>query len=135
MPDAGAASEAGSSPISGSVRERIDSSRRRAFAAPGAALDHRRHKQAVAEQVLVIGVLAELGPRMGIGLIAIGQLRRRFAGHSLPWFRLLESGFARLVDLGRQKRFDARIVYCELFPLMPGWIERALLPVHRKSTL
>ena len=54
-------------------------------------------------------------------------LRRRFAGHSLPWFRLLESGFARLVDLGRQKRFDARIVYCELFPLMPGWIERALL--------
>jgi glycosyltransferase involved in cell wall biosynthesis len=54
-------------------------------------------------------------------------LRSRFTGASLPLKAILGAGFARLNDLWNQNDYDAAILYCELFPLFPGWIERSLL--------
>ena len=39
------------------------------------------------------------------------------------------SGLRRLSGLTRQRRYDAAMVYCELFPMMPGGIEASLLRV------
>lgn len=72
--------------------------------------------------------LAHLGIDLQVHhLLGDEYLRRSFGGKppSLPY--LLQSGVARLADLRRQKNFDASILYCELFPLMPGRVERALL--------
>jgi glycosyltransferase involved in cell wall biosynthesis len=72
--------------------------------------------------------LAQMGIDLQVHyLLGDEYLRRSFGGSSLPWPYLLRSGIARLADLRRQKHFEASILHCELFPLMPGWIERALL--------
>jgi glycosyltransferase involved in cell wall biosynthesis len=62
-------------------------------------------------------------------LLGDEYLRRRFRGAALPIPEMLQAGLKRLADLWWQKRYDASIVHCELFPLMPGWAERALLRV------
>jgi len=54
-------------------------------------------------------------------------LRRTFGGKSKPWLAMLQAGWDRLGDLRGQAGFDAMMLHCELFPLMPGWAERALL--------
>lgn len=54
-------------------------------------------------------------------------LRSRFGGGPLPVATMLRTGIARLGDLIRQPNYDVVILHCELFPLLPGWIERALL--------
>jgi glycosyltransferase involved in cell wall biosynthesis len=42
---------------------------------------------------------------------------------------LLQTGWQRLGELRREKKnFDISILHCELFPLLPGWAEHALLP-------
>ncbi len=61
-------------------------------------------------------------------LLGDEYLRRRFRGGAVPWGYLLRSGWDRLGDLRGQKSFDAAMLHCELFPLMPGWVERMLLP-------
>jgi glycosyltransferase involved in cell wall biosynthesis len=55
-------------------------------------------------------------------------LRRRFSGSPISWTNLLKAGWNRLGDLRNQEGFDAAILHCELLPLMPGWVERSLLP-------
>jgi len=72
--------------------------------------------------------LAQLGIELQVHhLLGDEYLQRSFAGKPPSWPYLLQSGIARLADLRGQKKFDASILYCELFPLMPGWSEQALL--------
>ena len=55
-------------------------------------------------------------------------LRRRFSGSPISWTNLLHAGWNRLGDLRNREGFDAAILYGELLPLVPGWVERSLLP-------
>ena len=54
-------------------------------------------------------------------------LRRRFGGGAPSITAMLHSGLKRFADLCRQYEYDAAMVHCELFPLMPGWLERFLI--------
>lgn len=54
-------------------------------------------------------------------------LVRTFRGQKASILGLLRSGVSRLSDLARVRSSDAAIVHCELLPLLPGWLERALL--------
>jgi len=79
--------------------------------------------------------LAQYGPGLaGLGidlqihrLLGDDYLRRRFAGASLPLAAILDAVFARLVALWHNDDYDDAILHCELFPRLPGWIERALI--------
>jgi glycosyltransferase involved in cell wall biosynthesis len=72
--------------------------------------------------------LAERGIDLQVRhLLADDYLHSSFNGGKVPMLSLLRSGWARLGDLSQQKNFDLTLLYCELFPLMPGWIERLLL--------
>ena len=72
--------------------------------------------------------LASLGIDLKIQhLLGDDYLRTRFTGASLPLAAILRAGFARLIDLWHQNEYDAAILHCELFPLLPGQIEQALI--------
>jgi glycosyltransferase involved in cell wall biosynthesis len=60
-------------------------------------------------------------------LLDDGYLRRRFAGATPDLLPMLRSGARRLSDLAGQRGYDALMLYSELFPLLPGWLETALL--------
>ena len=60
-------------------------------------------------------------------LLGDDYLRRRNSGGALPIVSMLQAGLARLADLRRQTKYDIAILHCELFPLMPGSLERALI--------
>ena len=60
-------------------------------------------------------------------LLGDSYLRRRFDGGTLPITTLLQSGLARFSDLWHQHEYDLAMLHCELFPMLPGWIERALI--------
>ena len=62
-------------------------------------------------------------------LLDDSYITRRFSGKSPSIQRLTYAYVERLCVLAKAKRFDLAIVYAELFPLMPGFIERALLQV------
>lgn len=61
-------------------------------------------------------------------LLGDEYLRRRFTGQSIPWTNLIKTGSNRLSDLCSRRSFDVIMLHCELFPLMPGWMECSLLP-------
>lgn len=56
-------------------------------------------------------------------------LQRSFSGAPPSLFALVASYCNRLHVLLRDKHFDLAIVYGELLPLVPGWLERWLLQV------
>lgn len=60
-------------------------------------------------------------------LLGDEYLRRRFSGAPLPWGDIAAAACRRLVELGKLARFQCAMVYGELFPLMPGQMERMLL--------
>jgi glycosyltransferase involved in cell wall biosynthesis len=60
-------------------------------------------------------------------LLGDDYLRHRNSGGALPIVSMLQAGLARLADLRRQTKYDIAILHCELFPLMPGSLERALI--------
>lgn len=60
-------------------------------------------------------------------LLGDDYLRRRFAGQSASVSTLLRAGLQRLADLRQQAKFDLEMLHCELFPLLPGALESALL--------
>lgn len=71
--------------------------------------------------------LAQNGIALEIqSLLGDEYLRHRFRGGAMPWAAMLQAGWARFVDL-RNHRHDVAMLHCELFPLMPGWLERSLL--------
>jgi len=56
-------------------------------------------------------------------------LQRSFSG-GRPSLRALLAAYGRRVQALRQAdRFDLVIVYCELLPFVPGWLERQLLQI------
>jgi glycosyltransferase involved in cell wall biosynthesis len=61
-------------------------------------------------------------------LLGDDYLSRRFSGSSISWINLLHAGWSRIGNLWGRDKFDAAILHCELLPLMPGWVERSLLP-------
>lgn len=54
-------------------------------------------------------------------------LRKRFSGGSPSLPAMLGMGLKRFADLRRLHDYDMAIWYCELFPLLPGWLERYLV--------
>lgn len=60
-------------------------------------------------------------------LLGDDYLRQRFKGGSLPIAAMLNAGLARFADLWKLHKYDLAMLHCELFPLLPGWIERALI--------
>ena len=75
--------------------------------------------------------LATLGIDLQIcHLLGDDYLRWRFGGSAPSLSSMLDSGFSRFADLLRQHDYDLILLYCELFPLMPGWMERALIHKH-----
>ncbi|WP_417910627.1 glycosyltransferase family 4 protein [Candidatus Electronema sp. PJ] len=74
--------------------------------------------------------LAEYGIDLHLQyLLGDEYLRRRVMGTTryLPFGALLQSGSERIALLLRQQHFAGAIVYAELFPFLPGWLERLLL--------
>ena len=60
-------------------------------------------------------------------LLGDDYLRARFSGDSMPISSKLKMGLARFEDLWHQNDYDVIMLHCELLPLMPGWLERALI--------
>lgn len=60
-------------------------------------------------------------------LLGDDYLRHRFSGGAPPIAAMLQAGLARFADLWHQTKYDAAMLHCELFPLVPGWLERALI--------
>ena len=72
--------------------------------------------------------LAELGIDLRLtGLLGDEYLRRRFNGGGLPLAAMVHDGAERLKQLHHLGEFDLAMLYCELFPFMPGWLERVLI--------
>ena len=72
--------------------------------------------------------LAKLGIDLQVRyLMSDDYLRARFNGTRVPIANLLKSGLARLADLSQMQKYNLAILHCELFPLLPGWVEKALL--------
>lgn len=62
-------------------------------------------------------------------LLGDEYIQRRFSG-SRPSIRYLACAYAkRLVSLYESNSFDLAIVYAELFPLIPAWLEQKLLSI------
>jgi glycosyltransferase involved in cell wall biosynthesis len=55
-------------------------------------------------------------------------LTSRFAGLPVPWGSVLQSAWQRLGVLISKNDFSGAILHCELYPLLPGSLERLLLP-------
>jgi glycosyltransferase involved in cell wall biosynthesis len=60
-------------------------------------------------------------------LLSDEYLHARFNGQALPLKSMVKDGMSRFKDLWHQDGFDAVMLQCELMPLMPGWLERALI--------
>lgn len=60
-------------------------------------------------------------------LLGDEYLRCRFQNKKLPLASLIQAGCKRLSTLLLKQQFDASILHCELFPLMPGWVEQRLM--------
>jgi glycosyltransferase involved in cell wall biosynthesis len=56
-------------------------------------------------------------------------LASRFNNKTLPFVNITYSIIKRLYILMKQKEYDCAIIHCELFPFLPGWIERHLLKI------
>lgn len=62
-------------------------------------------------------------------LLGNDYLQSRFRDGHRPFLPVLNAGLERVQLLLSKRRFDAAIVHCELFPLAPGWLERAALRI------
>jgi glycosyltransferase involved in cell wall biosynthesis len=72
--------------------------------------------------------LASMGIDLQIRhLLGDEYLQARFNGKALPLISMIKDGTSRFKDLWHQGDFDAVMLQCELMPLMPGWLERALI--------
>jgi glycosyltransferase involved in cell wall biosynthesis len=72
--------------------------------------------------------LASLGIELKVRhLLGDDYLRQRFRGGQFPLSSMVSSGLSRLADLYSQNDYDLIIIYSELYPLLPGWMEKALL--------
>jgi len=71
--------------------------------------------------------LAEHGVDLQVrSLLGDEYLRQQFTNSALPWAAMVRAALGRLADL-KERRYDLSMLHCELFPLMPDWLERTLL--------
>lgn len=76
------------------------------------------------------GGLSSLGINLEIqSLLDDAYLRRRFAGSESSLWDLIAAYGRRICALQEACRFDLVIVYAELLPLLPAWIEARLLSI------
>jgi len=74
--------------------------------------------------------LVEYGINLQLNFLLNDEyLKRRFQKSSLPISGLITSGVKRFYELAKINSFDAAILYCELYPLMPSWLEKKLLNI------
>ncbi len=72
--------------------------------------------------------LASLGIDLQIRhLLGDDYLRWRFSGAPFPIASIFRASFARLADLLSLDEYDSAILHCELFPMLPGQIEQAVI--------
>jgi glycosyltransferase involved in cell wall biosynthesis len=62
-----------------------------------------------------------------VHLLGDEYLRARFSDGALPIASMSSAGLARLWDLWHQNDYDVVMLQCELIPLIPGWLERAMI--------
>ncbi|MEI7707008.1 MAG: glycosyltransferase [Chlorobium sp.] len=60
-------------------------------------------------------------------LLGDDYLRYRFGNGSIPVDAIFSAGIDRLTKLLRKQEYDIAMVHCELFPLLPAWIECSLI--------
>lgn len=74
--------------------------------------------------------LAECGIHLDIhSLLDDEYLLRRFTGRRVALIPLVYAYLQRIHTLKSLHSYDLAIVYCELFPFLPGWFERLFLRV------
>jgi len=72
--------------------------------------------------------LASSGIQLEIrSLLGDEYLMTRFQGNGLYLREMVSGGICRLLDLYNLSSYDLVILHCELFPLMPGRLERLLI--------
>lgn len=73
--------------------------------------------------------LAAMGIALDVqALLGDEYVRRSYAGEPYPWHRLVRDYADRAVMLAsKQHRYDAAIINAEVFPLLPGFLERHAL--------
>jgi hypothetical protein len=72
--------------------------------------------------------LASMGIDLQIRYLLGDQyLKAQFSGKAMPIATMAKDVLVRFSDLWHQNDYDLAILHCELFPLMPGSIERSLL--------
>ncbi|MCI5149704.1 MAG: glycosyltransferase [Candidatus Electrothrix sp. MAN1_4] len=77
-----------------------------------------------------ISGLAEYGIDLQVHhLLGDEYLRCRFQGKRFPLLTLLQASYNRLSLLLHDQHFDAAILYAELFPFLPGWLERYMIRI------
>ena len=78
-------------------------------------------------------LLEESGIELEVfSLLSNEYLVKKFNGERVSLFVILVmlvSAFNRIKILLKQKKYDCAIVYCEIFPLLPGWIESRILKI------
>jgi len=62
-------------------------------------------------------------------LLGDNYLRQRFEATGLPVHAIFQGVVNRLRGLRHLRTFDLAIVYCEIFPLLPAWLERGLMGI------
>jgi glycosyltransferase involved in cell wall biosynthesis len=62
-------------------------------------------------------------------LLTNEYLEYKFKGSNMPFKNLIKSGLKRLNDLKNQNSYDLIIIHCELFPLIPSFVELSLLKI------
>ena len=53
-------------------------------------------------------------------LLGDDYLKQRFSGGRFPFRAVVRSGLSRLANLWQQNEYDAVMLHCELFPLLPS---------------
>jgi|APSaa5957512576_1039674.scaffolds.fasta_scaffold01114_9 glycosyltransferase involved in cell wall biosynthesis len=62
-------------------------------------------------------------------LLSDKYLNHRFNNKSLPFSNIISSIIKRILILKNQNKYDCIILQYELFPFLPGWVERKLLKI------
>lgn len=86
------------------------------------AASHRVRLAQYQEGLLAFGINLQIQ-----SLLDDAYIESKFHGKSFPVGNIITSGVDRLKVVSNEKKYDALILYGELFPLMPYWIEHKFL--------
>ena len=91
------------------------------------AASHRYRFLQYQKKLKIFGIKFEIN-----SLMTNEYLKYRFFGGVFPFFSLLFSFLKRIKELIliKKNNYDLAIIYCELFPCIPFFIEKLLLPTN-----